>query len=82
VRQAPGKDAQQVEEAAGCSAYTAVKVCTEESAILTVAEACHGTTAGFVARRTRSVACNPICDEPFFAGPHLFRGPGAGEAVD
>jgi hypothetical protein len=33
------------------SAYTAGKVSVEESAILTVAEACDGTTAGLAARR-------------------------------
>jgi hypothetical protein len=66
ARQAPGKDARQVEAAAGCGAYTAGKVFAEDSAILTVAGACDGTTAGLVARRTRSVVCNPIRDEPDF----------------
>ncbi len=67
ARQASGTDAQQVEASAGCSAYTAGKVSAEDSAILTVAGACDGTTAGLAARRTRSVACNQICDEPEFS---------------
>jgi hypothetical protein len=46
------KDARQVEASAGCSAYTAGKVFAEDSAILTVAGACDGTTAGFAAQRT------------------------------
>lgn len=54
-----------VEAAAGCSAYTAGKVSAEGPAILTVAGACDGTTAGLAARRTRGVAVarsamNPI----------------------
>jgi hypothetical protein len=64
ARQAPGKDARQVEASAGCRAYTAGKVSAEDSAILTVAEACDGTTAGLAARRTRGVACNQIRGEP------------------
>jgi hypothetical protein len=52
ARQAPGKDARQVEASAGCGAYTAGKVSAEDSAILTVAGACDGTTAGFAAQRT------------------------------
>jgi hypothetical protein len=54
ARQAPGKDAWQVEASAGCNAYTAGKVFAEESAILTVAGACDGTTAGLAARRIRT----------------------------
>jgi hypothetical protein len=64
VRQAPGNNARQVEAAAGCSAYTAGKVFAEDPAILTVAGACDGTTAVLAARRIRSAACNPVCDEP------------------
>jgi ribosomal protein L37AE/L43A len=60
ARQAPAKDARQVEVPAGCSACTAGKVSAEDSAILTVAEACDGTTAGLATRRTRGVACNQL----------------------
>jgi hypothetical protein len=64
ARQAPRKDARQVEASAGCRAYTAGKVSAEDFAILTVAGACDGTTAGLVTGRTCGGACNPICDEP------------------
>ncbi len=49
ARQAPGKDAQQVEASAGRGAYTAGKVSAADSAILTVAGACDGTAAGLAA---------------------------------
>ena len=61
--QALEKDARQVEAPAGRGAYTAGTVSMEESAILTVAGACDGTTAGRAARRTRGVARSHICDQ-------------------
>jgi hypothetical protein len=48
-----------VEASAGCIAYTAGKVSAEDSAILTVAGACDGTTARLAARRTHSVDLHP-----------------------
>jgi hypothetical protein len=67
-RQAPGKDARQVEAAAGSSAYTAGKVFAEDSAILTVAGACDGTTAGFAARRTPRRRLQPDLRRTNFEG--------------
>jgi hypothetical protein len=65
-----GNNARQVEASAGCGAYTAGKVSAEDSAILTVAGACDGTTSGLAVRRTHRVVCNQICDEPNKNGPH------------
>jgi hypothetical protein len=48
-----------VEASAGCIAYTAGKVSAEDSAILTVAGACDGTTARLAARRTHGVDLHP-----------------------
>jgi hypothetical protein len=66
AKQALGKDARQVEASAGCGAYTAGRVSAEDSAILTVAGACDGTTAGLSARRAAAVPCNQFCAEPDF----------------
>jgi|GEM_PF-6071349 len=70
VRQAPEKDARQVEASAGCGACEAGKVSVEASAILTVSGACDSTTAGldrdgFVAlpaNRSAVNANNADCD--------------------
>jgi hypothetical protein len=75
ARQAPGNNARQVEEEAGCRAYTVGKVSAQDSAILTVAGACDGTTAGFAARQTRGVACNQIREEPNDCRTHREREP-------
>jgi hypothetical protein len=56
------KDARQVEAAAGCSARTAGKGSADDSAILTVAGACDGTTGRPGHTTTCRVACN--CGEP------------------